>query len=153
MIRPIFRMTCGLAIAFVNAVASPAAPSQPAQRPNILFCLADDWSWPHAGVYGDRVISTPTFDRVAREGVRFNYVFSAAPTCSASRAAILTGQYPHRLEEGANLWGTLPKKFPVYPELLEQAGYHVGLIRKGWGPGDFRPGGYTHNPAGRNFKS
>ena len=40
------------------------------KRPNILYCLADDWGWPHAGVYGDRVIRTPTFDRVAREGMR-----------------------------------------------------------------------------------
>ena len=99
------------------------------------------------------MIHTPTFDRVAREGVLFNYVFSASPSCSASRAAILTGQYPHRLEDGADLWGTLPKKFPVYSDLLEKSGYYVGLTRKGWGPGDFRPGGYTHNPAGRSYKS
>ena len=47
-------------------------------RPNILYCLADDWSWPHAGVYGDRVVRTPTFDRVAREGIVFTHCFSAA---------------------------------------------------------------------------
>jgi arylsulfatase A-like enzyme len=121
-------------------------------RPNILYCLADDWSWPHAGVYGDRVIRTPTFDRVAREGMRFNYCFSASSSCTPSRAAMLTGQYPHRLEEGSCLWGFLPKKFPVYPDLLEKAGYAVGSTRKGWGPGDFRAGGFTHNPAGRAFK-
>jgi N-sulfoglucosamine sulfohydrolase len=121
-------------------------------RPNVLYCLADDWSWPHAGVYGDRVIRTPTFDRVAREGVRFNYCFSAAPSCTPSRAAMLTGQYPHRLEQGSCLWGFLPKKFPVYPTLLEKAGYVVGCTRKGWGPGDFRAGGYAHNPAGPTFK-
>jgi N-sulfoglucosamine sulfohydrolase len=121
-------------------------------RPNILYCLADDWSWPHAGVYGDRVIRTPTFDRVAREGIRFNYCFSAAPSCTPSRAAMLTGQYPHRLEEGSCLWGFLPKKFSVYPDLLEKAGYAVGCTRKGWGPGDFRAGGFTRNPAGPTFK-
>ncbi len=121
-------------------------------RPNILYCLADDWSWPHAGVYGDQVIHTPTFDRVAREGIRFNYCFSPAPSCTPSRAAMLTGQYPHRLEEGSCLWGFLPKKFPVYPDLLEKAGYAVGCTRKGWGPGDFRAGGFTRNPAGPTFK-
>ena len=63
-------------------------------RPSILYCLADDWSWPHAGVYGDPVVRTPTFDRLAREGVLFNYCFSAAPSCTPSRAAMLTGQYP-----------------------------------------------------------
>jgi arylsulfatase A-like enzyme len=121
-------------------------------RPNILYCLADDWGWPHAGVYGDRVVHTPTFDRVAREGMRFNYCFSAASSCTPSRAAMLTGQYPHRLEEGSCLWGFLPKKFPVYPDLLEKAGYAVGSTRKGWGPGDFRAGGFTRNPAGPTFK-
>ena len=131
-----------------GAVAAGAADT----RPSILYCLADDWGWPHAGVYGDRVIRTPTFDRVAREGMRFNYCFSAASSCTPSRAAMLTGQYPHRLEEGSCLWGFLPKKFSVYPDLLEKAGYAVGSTRKGWGPGDFRAGGFTRNPAGPSFK-
>jgi N-sulfoglucosamine sulfohydrolase len=122
-------------------------------RPNILYCLADDWGWPHAGVYGDRVVHTPTFDRVARQGILFNYCFSPAPSCTPSRAAMLTGQYPHRLEEGSSLWGFLPKKFPVYPDLLEHSGYVVGSTRKGWGPGQFEAGGFTHNPAGPGFKS
>src|SRR4051812_17789279 len=43
--------------------------------PNIVFCLADDWSWPHAEVYGDRTIKTPAFDRVAREGMLFTHAF------------------------------------------------------------------------------
>ncbi|HOX56283.1 MAG TPA: sulfatase [Candidatus Paceibacterota bacterium] len=121
-------------------------------RPNILYCLADDWSWPHAGAYGDRVVRTPTFDRLAREGARFNCCFSAASSCTPSRAAMLTGQYLHRLEEGSCLWGFLPRKYPVYTRLLEQAGYRIGSTRKGWGPGDFRAGGYTRNPAGPTFK-
>jgi N-sulfoglucosamine sulfohydrolase len=122
-------------------------------RPSILYCLADDWSWPHAGVYGDPVVRTPTFDRLAREGVLFNYCFSAAPSCTPSRAAMLTGQYPHRLEEGSCLWGFLPGKFPVYPDLLERSGYTVGCTRKGWGPGDFKAGGFARNPAGPEFSS
>jgi N-sulfoglucosamine sulfohydrolase len=132
---------------------SPLAQAAANERPNIVFVLADDWSWPHAGVYGDKTIHTPNFDRVAREGMLFNYCFSAAPSCTPSRAAMLTGQYPHGLQEGGNLWGTLPKKYPVYPDLLEKAGYHVGLWGKGWGPGDFRPGGYTRNPAGKPYRS
>ncbi len=122
-------------------------------RPNILYCLADDWSWPHAGVYGDKTVRTPTFDRVARGGMLFNYCFSAVPSCSASRAAMLTGQYPHRLEAGANLWSYLPNKFPTYPDLLEKSGYAIGSTRKGWGPGNFRTGGYERNPAGPTFPS
>ncbi|MHB8520604.1 MAG: sulfatase-like hydrolase/transferase [Limisphaerales bacterium] len=122
-------------------------------RPNILFCLADDWSWPHARVYGDRTVRTPTFDRVAHEGVLFNFTFSSAPSCTPSRAAILTGQYPHRLEAGGNLWGHLPDKFKVYPDMLEASGYVVGMTRKGWGPGNFRAGGWKRNPAGPRFPS
>jgi N-sulfoglucosamine sulfohydrolase len=122
-------------------------------RPNILYCLADDWSWPHAGAYGDHVIRTPTFDRLARQGILFNNCFSAAPSCTPSRAAMLTGQYPHRLEEGSCLWGFLSKKFPVYPDLLEKAGYTVGCTRKGWGPGNFKDGGFTRNPAGPEFRN
>lgn len=121
--------------------------------PNILFCIADDWAWPHASIYGDRVVRTPSFDRVAREGVLFTHAFSAAPSCTPSRAAILTGQAPHRLEEGGNLHGFLPAKFPVYTDLLEQARYFVGFTRKGWGPGDFKAGGRTRNPAGPQFQS
>jgi uncharacterized sulfatase len=122
------------------------------RRPNILFCLADDWSWPHASIAGDKVVNTPTFDRIAREGVLFKNAFVSAPSCTPSRGAMVTGQWHWRLEEGGNLWGTLPAKFAVYPDLLEQAGYHVGMTRKGWGPGQFQPGGRKRNPAGPSYK-
>jgi uncharacterized sulfatase len=108
--------------------------------------------WPHASVAGDRVVKTPTFDRLAREGVLFPNAFVAAPSCTASRAAMLTGQWHWRLEEGVSLYGTLPAKFAVYPDLLEAAGYHVGCTRKGWGPGTVAAGGRQRNPAGPNFK-
>jgi len=122
-------------------------------RPNILFCLADDWSWPHAGIAGDKVVKTPTFDRVAREGVLFKNAFVSAPSCTPSRGAMLTGQWHWRLEEGGNLWSTLLAKFDVYPDILQQAGYHVGFTRKGWGPGRVEPGGRKLNPAGPRFKN
>ncbi len=140
---------CAFLFCFFCSVAGAATTP----RPNILYCLADDWSWPHAGAYGDHVVRTPAFDRVAREGIQFNYCFSAAPSCTPSRAAMLTGQYPHRLKEGSCLWGFLPKEFPVYPDLLEKAGYAIGSTRKGWGPGNFKAGGYTRNPAGPQFKN
>jgi arylsulfatase A-like enzyme len=122
-------------------------------QPSILLCIADDWGWPHASIAGDPVVKTPAFDRVAREGVLFTHAFSAAPSCTPSRAAILTGQAPHRLAEGGNLHGFLPKRFPVYTDLLEDAGYVVGVTRKGWGPGNFQAGGRTRNPAGNSFRS
>ena len=133
--------------------AAPATQRPAARRPNILLAIADDWSFPHAAAYGDMTVRTPTVDRIAREGVRFTHAFVAAPSCTPSRAALLTGQPVHRLEEGANLHGFLPKSYPVYPDLLEGAGYVVGYTGKGWGPGRFEPGGRSRNPAGPAFKS
>ena len=126
--------------------------AQAPDRPNVLFCIADDWSWPHAGAGGDKVVKTPAFDRIAAEGVLFTQTHVAAPSCSPSRSSVLTGQMFYRLEEGGCLWGTLPAKFPVYSDLLEQAGYHVGHTRKGWGPGRDEPGGRKRNAAGERYQ-
>ena len=52
------------------------------KRPNILFAIADDWGWPHAGSYGDPVVKTPTFDRLAREGVLFRHAYISSPSCT-----------------------------------------------------------------------
>lgn len=126
-------------------------PGQEKQQPNILFVIADDWS-DHAGVYGDTVVRTPFIDRIAQHGAIFLNAFAAAPSCTPSRASILTGRYPHQLEEGASLWGFLPKKFDNYTTILQSAGYHVGVTGKGWGPGNFVDGGYEYNPAGKPYK-
>jgi arylsulfatase A-like enzyme len=135
-------------------IAAVLAPAQtPRPKPNILLVIADDWSYPHAGAYGDRTVSTPAFDRVAREGALFHRAFAVAPSCTPSRAALLTGQAVHRLAEGGNLWGHLPEQYAVYPDLLERAGYAVGHTGKGWGPGRFEPGGRSRNPAGPRFDS
>jgi arylsulfatase A-like enzyme len=141
-----------IVLALAALVTTSADVSAADQRPNILFCIADDMSYRHARANGDPAVRTPTFDRVAREGARFTRSFCSSPSCTPSRAAILTGRPFCDLEESANLWSTLPKKFAVYPDLLESAGYAVGFTRKGWGPGDFKPGGRTRNPAGTNFK-
>lgn len=123
------------------------------ERPNILFCIADDWGWPHAGAYGDPVVKTPAFDRLAREGVLFENAFVTAPSCTPCRNSILTGQWHWRLGQGGNLWSTLHPKHPVFPLLLEDAGYHVGHWRKAWGPGDWRALGRKRDPAGPTYKS
>jgi arylsulfatase A-like enzyme len=144
-----------VAVALALLVTAAGAAHQPAgvRTPNILVIIADDWSFPHAGAYGDNVVRTPTFDRIAREGVLFRRAYAAAPSCTPSRASLLTGRAPHELAEGGNLWGTLPARFAVYPDLLERAGYTVGHTRKGWGPGNFETGGRTRNPAGPQFAS
>ena len=118
-------------------------------RPNFLLCLTDDQSWMHAGAYGNKSVHTPAFDRVARNGVLFNHAYTACPSCTPSRGALLTGQAIWRLEEGSVFGRTLPVKFDVFPLLLERAGYTIGWTGKGWGPGNLRPGGWgNENPLG-----
>lgn len=90
-------------IATIYVVSSVSAKSVSAtetedNRPNILFAIADDWGWPHAGAYGDPVVKTPTFDRLASEGVLFQHAYVSSPSCTPSRGAILTGQWHWRLE-------------------------------------------------------
>lgn len=131
--------------------AAPAVAQRSARRPNILYALADDWGWPFVSIAGEPAVKTPVFDAVARRGVLFTNAFVSAPSCTPSRASMLTGQWHWRLGEGANLGGTLPSRFPVYPDLLEAAGYHVGFTRKGWSPGDEAPGGRKRNPAGPRY--
>jgi arylsulfatase A-like enzyme len=112
-------------------------------RPNILFAIADDWGWPHAGAYGDEVVKTPTFDRLAAEGALFEHTYVSSPSCTPSRGAILTGRYHWQLEGAGNLWSVFPDKFATYPEVLAKAGYVTGAIGKHWGPGRTETKGRT----------
>ena len=156
-LREISRLLIGLvlcgALAGCGDQDRALEQSHPETRPNILFAIADDWGWPHAGAYGAPVVSTPTFDHLADQGVLFSHAYVSSPSCTPSRAAILTGQWHWRLQESGNLWSTLRSEYQVYPDLLEQSGYYVGYTRKGWGPGKIEPGGRTRNPAGPHFES
>jgi len=102
--------------------------------PNIVVIMGDDWSWPHAGILGDAVVKTPTFDRIAKEGVLFQHAYVSSPSCTPSRLAIATGQHHWRLREGASLGGSLPANVPVYADILKAAGYRTGFCRKGAEP-------------------
>jgi arylsulfatase A-like enzyme len=127
------------------------SPIQNGNRPNILFVIGDDISWPHMSAYGSELVSTPGFDRVAREGILFNNAFTPNPKCSPSRACILTGRNTWELEEACNHFGIFSSKFKVYTNILQESGYHVGFTGKGWAPGDWKSGGFTHNPAGPEY--
>ena len=131
------------------AMQFTACDQQEEKKPNILFAIADDWGWPHAGVYGDPVVQTPAFDRLAEEGILFNHAYISSPSCTPSRNAILTGQYHWRLGPGADLWSTLDPATPVYPLLLEDAGYKIGRYKKSWGPGDIS--NWERHPVGDDF--
>ena len=135
-------------LACCTAVPAAAPTAQQGAKPNVLVIVADDWSWPHASCLGDKVVKTPNFDKFVKGAVLFRRAHCASPSCTPSRGSILTGQMFSRLQEGGNLWSTLQQKYVYYPDLLEQAGYVIGLIGKGWGPGDFTAAGRTRNPAG-----
>ncbi len=112
-----------------------AASESKKERPNILFCIADDASWAHLGAYGCSWVKTPAFDRVAREGVLFTNAYTPNAKCAPSRACILTGRNSWQLEAAANHWCYFPSKFRTYVEVLGEQGYHTGFTGKGWAPG------------------
>ncbi|HXI00054.1 MAG TPA: sulfatase-like hydrolase/transferase, partial [Sphingobacteriaceae bacterium] len=68
--------------------------SQTKEAPvNILFVIADDWSSPHASFLGDNSVKTPNIDKLSKKGIVFNNSYCATPSCTPSRASILTGRY------------------------------------------------------------
>ena len=136
----------------VSEVAADETPDRVEQRPNILFCIADDWGWPHAGAYGaGDWVKTPTFDRLAKEGVLFENAFTSNPKCCPSRASMVAGRNTWQMKEAVNHIVPWPSEFVSYVDLLEQAGYHVGMTGKGWGPGTWKDSGRTTNPAGPSY--
>jgi len=122
-------------------------------RPNILIAISDDQSWPHASAYGSKMVKTPAFDRIAREGILFTQAFCPSPGCSPSRAALLTGRNTWQLEHAGTHGSWFDPKYATYPERLAASGYWTGYTGKGWGPGDFTHLGRKKNPAGNHFKA
>jgi len=120
-------------------------------RPNILFAIADDMSWVHNSFSGYKAVQTPAIDYLAQNGAWFNNAYCSAPSCSASRASILSGRNGFELKEGACLWSFFPAEFKTYTEYLEESGYFAGYTGKGWGPGDWKDGGRENNPAGEEY--
>ncbi|QXD23242.1 sulfatase [Opitutia bacterium ISCC 51] len=122
-------------------------------RPNFLFAIADDQSYPYASAYGTSGVNTPAFDRMAQQGVLFHNAFAPAPQCSPCRAAILTGRNIWQIEEAGTHGSHFPKKFPVFTRTLEGAGYHVGWTGKAWSPGNYKDNGWKRNPVGTEYSS
>jgi N-sulfoglucosamine sulfohydrolase len=119
---------CALGMLASFAVASLSA----AERPNILLIISED-NGPELGCYGEPYVKTPHLDQLAASGVRFDRAYVPQAGCSQSRAAYLTGLYPHQNGQiGLATW-----KFRMYDEntpnivrSLKQAGYRTGIIGK-----------------------
>ena len=158
-------------LAFLGAAAAGCAAA-PADRPNLLFILADDLGWRDLHCDGHPWHDTPHLDRLAREGTRFTQGYAAAPICSASRVALLTGRSPARLgfefvtkEPTAKAPEPHALTVPPYPlnlalgettlgELLGGAGYATGYFGK-WHVSQHN-GGYlnwsaTHGPLQQGY--
>jgi arylsulfatase A-like enzyme len=143
-VRKIVIATFTLLAAATSAWAQGQAASP--QRPNVVVIITDDVGYGDFGVYGAPDIRTPNVDRLAREGVKLTD-FYAAPTCTPTRASLITGRYQQRvaLEEalpsaGPRDRGLLPTGRSL-PQLLKNNKYATGLIGKwhlGWKP-EFGP--------------
>jgi len=109
----------------------------------------------HTSFAGEKAINTPAFDRVAGEGIYFRNAFCAAPSCSPSRGAIITGQEIWRLGEAAQLFSAVPKELGKvsFPLLLGKIGYFVGYTQKGWAPNDFEVHRWEQYPLGKGYHS
>ncbi|MGH9841873.1 MAG: sulfatase [Blastocatellia bacterium] len=148
---------------------SPAAMTVAAQQrpPNIVLVLIDDYGWADSGCYGSAYHRTPNVDRLASRGLRFTDAYAAAPVCSPTRAALMTGKHPARLHLTDWLPGRrdmpaqmlrrpvirqeLPLEETTLAEGLKQAGYATALVGK-WhlGGAGFEPErqGFDLNVAG-----
>jgi arylsulfatase A len=121
---------------FVFAVTATA------KQPNILFILADDLGSVDLNCYGATDLETPNLDGVAKRGLRFNQFYAAAPVCSPSRAALLTGRYPQRAGVPGNVPSQkdgegMPASQVTLAERLQEAGYataHIGKWHLGYTP-------------------
>jgi arylsulfatase A-like enzyme len=112
------------------ACALQAAGAQ--ATPNIVFVLSDDHSYPYLGCYGEPLIKTPHLDRFASEGIKFHRMFTAAPQCVPSRAAIMTGRSPVACRI-TRFSSPLPRDEVTFPELLrKEAGYFVGVLGRSY---------------------
>ena len=105
-----------------------------AEKPNIIFVLADDLGWAELGCYGNTFNETPNLDKLAKQGVRFTHAYAAAPVCSPYRAALLTGQHPARVGIldylRPNSSNALPVSQLTLPKILKRNGYKTGMVGK-----------------------
>ncbi len=99
------------------------------KKPNIVLVMADDQGWGEMGYIGHPKLKTPNFDSMAKDGLRFDRFYAAAPVCSPTRGSVLTGRHPNRF--GCFKWGnTLRPQEVTIAEALKTAGYTTGHFGK-----------------------
>ncbi len=109
-------------------------------RPNMIFIMADDHAAHAMGCYGSYRNTTPNLDRIAAEGMRLDNCFCTNSIFTPSRAAILTGMYPHA--NGVITFNAPPSNHVTFPQMLRNSGYHTAMIGK-WHLG-CEPTGFDH---------
>lgn len=107
-----------------------AAHPSPEGRPNLVYVFSDQQSWDMLGCYGNKDLITPHFDRLADEGVRFNYCISNYPLCTPYRGLLMSSQHPLRTGAMQNDLQMLPGNGKYFGEVLRDAGYHTGYYGK-----------------------
>ena len=120
--------------------------NKPEDRPNIIYIMVDDMGYADLGIYGQQDYQTPVLDSLAKQGMRFIQAYSAAPVCTPTRVAFMTGRYPARnpvgLREPLVMDSTdidlgLSPEIPTVSSLLKKSGYNTALFGK-WHLG-FKP--------------
>jgi len=129
-----------LSVVAMLAVTALVGPQRTDGRPNILFILSDDHAERALSCYGSTLNTTPSLDRLAREGLRFENAFVTNSICSPGRASILTGTYSHL--HGVPVFNRFDGSQPTVAKQLQAAGYHTGMIGK-WHLGS-DPTGFDH---------
>lgn len=121
---------------FVFVAIMVCGPTQAAERPNIVFIMADDLGVGHVGCYGQKLIRTPNIDRLATEGMRFTQCYAGSNVCAPSRSVLMTGLHTgHTPVRNNGLLRHLYADDVTVAEVLKSAGYATGGFGK-WGLGD-----------------
>jgi arylsulfatase A-like enzyme len=107
-----------------------------AEKPNIIFILADDLGYGDVGCYGQKLIQTPNIDKLAKQGMRFTQCYAGNPVCAPSRCVLMTGYHTgHARVRSNDSIGTLKSGDVTVGKILHDAGYVTGLVGK-WALGN-----------------
>ena len=109
-----------------------------ADRPNLIYILADDLGYGDLGCYGQKTLKTPNLDRMANEGMRFTRHYAGSTVCAPSRCVLMTGLHTGHARIRGNGPGRLLPEDVTFAKVLQQHGYQTGCFGK-WGIGNPPP--------------